>query len=251
MVIILTNRTDLAIEEYNESINYPVDRIINGMRLRKCIINKEDSKRFNKKEGVYYSIENLDYYNKDKVIIKIISSIICDFISRMKKIKNVLVVGLGNPNITPDSLGPLVLEQIEVNRHLEDEKRFNISAISPGVMGQTGMESSDIIRAIVNDFSPDLVIVIDALACNSLNRICSSIQFGESINPGSGIYNNRKELSKDTLGCEVIAIGVPTVVDLSTIIDINNSYFVTPNHIDQAMDILSGIIAKGINKTFI
>ena len=71
----------------------------------------------------------------------------------MKKIKNVLVVGLGNPNITPDSLGPLVLEQIEVNRHLEDEKRFNISAISPGVMGQTGMESSDIIRAIVNDFS--------------------------------------------------------------------------------------------------
>ena len=102
-----------------------------------------------------------------------------------------------------------------------------------------------------NDVSPDLVIVIDALACNSLNRICSSIQFGESINPGSGIYNNRKELSKDTLGCEVIAIGVPTVVDLSTIIDINNSYFVTPNHIDLAMDILSGIIAKGINKTFI
>ena len=251
MVIILNNRTDLAIEEYNENIKYPVDRIINGMRLRKCIINKEDSKRLNKKEGVYYSIEDLDYYNKDRIIIKIISSIICDFISKMKNINNILVVGLGNPSITPDSLGPLVLEQIEVNRHLEKEKKYSLSAITPGVMGQTGMESCDIIKAIVNDFSPDLVIVIDSLACNNLKRICSSIQFGESINPGSGIYNNRKELSKETLGCEVIAIGIPTVVDLSTIIDIDSSFFVTPNHIVQGMDILSGIIAEGINKAFV
>ena len=162
-----------------------------------------------------------------------------------------IVVGLGNPSITPDCLGPRALKQIEVNRHLENERRYLVSAISPGVMGQTGMESSDIIKAIVDDFKPDLVIVIDALACNRLERICRSIQFGSSINPGSGIYNNRKELSKETLGCEVIAIGIPTVCDLQTIVDIEDSYFITPNDIDQAMDILSGIVAEGINKVFI
>ena len=247
----MSSRTDLAIEDFEEKEKYPVDRIISGMRLRKCIVDKNASKRIHKKEGEYYSIDNLNYFKKDNIIIKLISSIIYDMINKMKKIESVLIVGLGNPSITPDSLGPRALKQIEVNRHLENEKRFIISAITPGVMGQTGMESSDIIKAIVDDFKPDLVVVIDALACNRLERICKSIQFGSSINPGSGIYNNRKELSKETLGCDVIAIDIPTVCDLKTIMDIDDSYFITTNDIDQAMDILSGIVAKGINKAFI
>ena len=247
----MSNRTDLAIEDLDSEGKYPVDRIISGMRLRKCIVDKNTSKKINKREGEYYSIDNLYYFEKDKVIIKLISSIIIDMINKMKRIESILVVGLGNPSITPDCLGPRALKQIEVNRHLENERRYLVSAISPGVMGQTGMESSDIIKAIVDDFKPDLVIVIDALACNRLERICRSIQFGSSINPGSGIYNNRKELSKETLGCEVIAIGIPTVCDLQTIVDIEDSYFITPNDIDQAMDILSEIVAAGINKVFI
>lgn len=247
----MSNRTDLAIEDLENQEKYPVDRIISGMRLRKCIVDKATSRKIYKKEGEYYSIDNLNYFEKDKIIIKLITSIITDMINKMKNIKSVLAVGLGNPSITPDSLGPRVLNQIEVNRHLENEKKYNISAIIPGVMGQTGMESSDIIKAIVDDFKPDLVIVVDALACSRLERICKSIQFGGSINPGSGIYNNRKELSKENLGCEVIAIGIPTVCDLKTIVDIDDPYFITPNDIDQAMDILSGIIAKGINNVFI
>lgn len=253
VIIVFKGRTDLAVEDMEIGYVYEIDKKINGMFLKKCNVDKALSKKIGKDEGIYYNLDNIDYYNKDKEIIKITAGVINDLISTMKSVKDILVVGLGNPHITPDSLGPLVINKIEVNRHLEDEASYSVSAISPGVMGQTGMESSEIIKAIVDDFKPDLVIVVDALACSDPSRMCASIQLSTAgINPGAGIGNNRKKLAKDTLGCEVLAIGIPTVTDINVFTDeIENDYYVTPNNIDEAMDILSGIIARSINKALI
>lgn len=251
-MIIIKGRTDLAVEELEKEFKYDVDRIIHGMNLKKCYIDSKLSKKLNKKEGYYYNLDFIDYYNKPKEIIKIVSGIIKDVIISLNKCESILVVGLGNTMITPDSLGPLCINKIEVNRHLEDIKSYSVSAISPGVMGQTGMESSDIVKAIVLRFKPDLVIVIDALACNDINRMCKSIQMSTAgINPGSGVGNHRKELSKKTLNVDVLAIGIPTVCDINSIKDVENNYFITPNNIDEAMDILSLLIAQGINKALL
>lgn len=246
-------RTDMAIENMETGFIYDVDRKINGMIFKKCNVDKKLSNKIGKEVGVYYNIDNIDYYTKDKEIIKLISGVIQDVILGLGDIKDILVVGLGNPTITPDSLGPLVINKIEVNRHLEEENKYQVSAITPGVMGQTGMESSEIIKAIVDDFKPDLVIVVDALACSGPNRMCHSIQLSTAgINPGAGIGNNRKKLAKSTLGTNVLAIGIPTVCDINIFSnEIDNDYFVTPNNIDQAMDILSFILAKGINKALL
>ncbi len=245
-------RTDLAVEEAPSDFVYDVDRTIHGMNLKKIYVDSTLSKKIGKKEGYYYNLDNIDYFNKDKEIIKILSIIINDVLASVNKLKSILVIGLGNSFITPDSLGPLVINKIEVNNYFEDNPNIRLSAISPGTMGQTGMESSDITLAIIKMLKPDLVIIIDALACVSLDRMCHSIQASTAgINPGSGVGNHRKELSKDTLGVDVLAIGVPTVCDLNSLIDIGDDYFITPNNIDEAMDILSYIISKAINKAII
>lgn len=246
-------RTDLALEDMEADFEFEIDRRINGMYLKKCRVDKSLSKKIGKSTGDYYNLDNVDYYKKDKEIIKILSEIVNDIVLSIDNIKDILVVGLGNLTITPDSLGPMSVNKIEVNRHMEEKYKYSVSAISPGVMGQTGMESSEIIKAIVDDFHPDLVVVIDALACSDPNRMCHSIQLSTAgINPGAGVGNNRKKLSKETLGVNVLAIGVPTVCDINIFSDeIENNYFVTPNDIDQAMDILSMIIAKSINNAFL
>lgn len=246
-------RTDIALEDMELGFEFEIDKRINGMYLKKCNVDKKLSEKIGKGIGQYYNLDNVDYYNKDKEAIKIIAGIISDIINEIKNIKDILVVGLGNMSITPDSLGPLAINKIEVNRHKENENKYLVSAITPGVMGQTGMESSEIVKAIVDDFKPNLVIVIDALACSDPNRMCHSIQLSTAgINPGAGVGNNRKKLSKETLGVDVLAIGIPTVCDINIFSkEVDNNYFVTPNDIDQAMDILSMIIAKSINKALI
>lgn len=136
-----------------------------------------------------------------------------------------LIVGLGNWNVTPDALGPIVVENVLVTRHLfklqpeSVEEGFRpVSAIRPGVMGITGIETSDVIYGIIEKTKPDFVIAIDALAARSIERVNSTIQISDTgIHPGSGVGNKRKELSKETLGIPVIAIGVPTVVDAVSI----------------------------------
>ncbi len=136
-----------------------------------------------------------------------------------------LIVGLGNWNVTPDALGPIVVENVLVTRHLFQlqpesvEEGFRpVSAIRPGVMGITGIETSDVIYGIIEKTKPDFVIAIDALAARSIERVNSTIQISDTgIHPGSGVGNKRKELSKETLGIPVIAIGVPTVVDAVSI----------------------------------
>lgn len=246
----MSKRTDMAIECGFE-LEFDVDRIISGMNLRKINVDEKLSKKINKGQGLYYNIDNIDYYFKENEIVKLLSNVIYDCINNIElNSKNVLVCGLGNDRITPDSLGPLVINKIEVNRHLDvSDDEYIVSAMCPGVMGETGMESSEIIKAVVKKFKPSLVIVVDALACSHPSRMCHSIQLTTAgINPGSGIGNKRKEISKKELGVDVLAIGIPTVSDIDSFVDIDNDFFVTPKDIDIAMDMLSNIIAKGINK---
>lgn len=146
--------------------------------------------------------------------------------NHIKNEEDVLIVGLGNIYVTPDSLGPKVINEIDVTRHIikympqyiETGTR-PISAVSPGVLGTTGIETLEIIDGIVKNINPKLIIVIDALASRSMNRISSSIQLSDTgIVPGAGVDNTRKELSEKTLGVPVIAIGIPTVVEAATIV---------------------------------
>lgn len=180
--------------------------------------------------------------------------------------KTALIVGLGNSDITPDALGPLVISQIIATRHLHDAlpeghdlRKLNpVSAIAPGVLGQTGMEVAEIVRTLCSEIKPDCVIVIDALACSDVSRLGTTIQLSDTgISPGSGVQNRRKELSETTLGIPVIAIGVPTVVDMHTIVEniTGNppdkhlpNMMVTPRDVDKLIERSARLIAYSINK---
>lgn len=195
-----------------------------------------------------------------------------------------LIAGLGNREITPDALGPEVVDNLFVTRHLIKEygeefqaenKLANVSAISPGVMGQTGMETSEILKGIIKETKPDLVIVIDALAARNVHRLNTTVQLTDTgICPGSGVGNNRQALNKESLGVDVIALGVPTVVNAATIVNdtmeqfmvkqgfqekeinqFNNeineqiiyNMFVTPKNIDESIKRISFTISEALN----
>ena len=206
---------------------------------------------------------------------------------------SLLVVGLGNIYVTPDSLGPKVVQDIDITRHIMeyvpdaiDKNARPVSAISPGVLGTTGIETLEILKGIVDNIKPKLIIIIDALASRSMERISSSVQLADTgIVPGAGVGNKRKEITKDTLGVPVIAIGIPTVVEAATIaadsLDMfikklqeeakSNEYLnkiqeedkyemikevltpsdynfiVTPKEIDELIENMSSIVARGIN----
>ena len=143
-----------------------------------------------------------------------------------EKCKSFLVVGLGNESVTPDSVGPNAVKGLLVTRHIEfidrtlyDSAGFgSLAAISPGVLGQTGIESMDIISGVVQKVNPDCIIIIDSLASRRLARLATTVQLSNTgISPGSGVANRRAELSKSTLGVDVISIGIPTVVDAATL----------------------------------
>ena len=206
---------------------------------------------------------------------------------------DILVVGLGNEEVTPDALGPNVIKDIEVTRHIIkylpqyiDENARPVSAIAPGVLGTTGIETLEIIKGVVDNVKPKLLIVIDALASRSMERISSTIQISDTgIVPGAGVGNTRKEISENTLGIPVIALGIPTVVETAVVVndalDIfieklqeeakSNDYLnelrqednceqikealvpkdfnfiVTPKEIDELIANMSSLVAKGIN----
>ena len=206
---------------------------------------------------------------------------------------DILIVGLGNIYITPDALGPKVINEIDVTRHIikylpqyVEEGTRPVSAISPGVLGTTGIETVEILKGIVENTKPKLLIVIDALASRSIERISSSIQISDTgIVPGAGVGNTRQEISQGSLGIPVVAIGIPTVVELATLvsdgIDIfidrlqekaeSNEYLnklqqedkyeevkealnvgeynmiVTPKEIDDLIENMKDVVARGIN----
>ena len=221
-------RTDLAIDHLesenikNEVIDYA------GIKVTKIYLEENVANKINKREGNYITIEFedvTDYQNRlelTKVFSNILESLFIELEINDKM--NCLMIGLGNDNSTPDSLGPLTIDKILVTRHLflydNPEDGFKcVSAIAPGVTGNTGIETSDLIESIINSVKPDFVIVIDALASKSIDRVNKTIQISDTgIQPGSGVGNSRKEVSKDKYGIPVIAIGIPTVVDAVTIV---------------------------------
>ncbi|UJF35041.1 GPR endopeptidase [Paenibacillus hexagrammi] len=218
----------------------------NGIRVTKInVLNEQGSKALGKMQGHYITIEvpalrQKDSQLQDRVATKFAQEFE-EFLRTIGIRKNakVLVIGLGNANVTPDALGPLVVENIMVTRHYFELYPNDVtpgyravSAVAPGVLGTTGIESSDIVQGIVEKSNPDLIIAIDALASRSMERVNTTIQIADTgIHPGSGIGNKRKGLTKETLGVPVVAIGVPTVVYASTIV--NNAFDMMHKHFSE------------------
>ncbi len=231
-------RTDLAVEArelYNENkkqeisgVEVEKDDIDDEVEVTRVkIIDDKGSKIMGKPIGDYITIESRGLKKADADLKDKVSKVLAKELRKLlpdKKDLNSLVVGLGNWDVTPDALGPQVVSKLLVTRHLfklynrtEDPSMTSVSALSPGVMGTTGLETSDIIKGVVEKSKPDLLIAIDALASRKMERVSTTIQISTSgISPGSGVGNKRKELSEDTLNIPVIAIGVPTVVDAAT-----------------------------------
>lgn len=188
----------------------------------------------------------------------------------------VLVVGLGNSKVTPDSLGPAVAAKVRVTRHLfiifdadGDDEMSSVSCIVPGVTATTGMETADLVRKAVEIAKPDVVLVIDSLAARNIERVSTTIQITDTgISPGAGMGNTRVGINEETIGVKVVAIGVPTVIDATTIVrdaladhtesaeqiesyieKFNEQMIVTSTDIDMIIKEFSDIIAGGINKT--
>ena len=231
-------RTDLLLDEINNSNkDYIVYEDYDNINVSTIIVNDDNKNKFYKKNGKYITIEFndvTDYNNSKKlkeVLIKKIEEIIID--NNIKQGDTCLVIGLGNKYFTADSLGPLSIENIIVTNHfyslgIDVEEGFrSVAAISPGVTGQTGIETFDIINSLVKELKPDFLLVIDSLKASKIDRLNKTIQITDSgISPGSGIGNNRKEISKELLNIPVIAIGVPTVVDTLTIVNDSFNYMV-------------------------
>ncbi|MFT8362076.1 MAG: GPR endopeptidase [Sporolactobacillus sp.] len=229
-------RTDLAIEsgERQSMVDSGVmlsEKTEKGIKITRMRISPERAAQFHKKPGNYLTFEAKALKSGDSEVEKNAAELFAHYFSQfltdlsIKPEASCLIVGLGNLKVTPDALGPTVIDNVLVTRHLFDlqmarvEQGYrSVCAITPGVMGVTGIETSDIILGVIEKIKPDFVIAVDALAARAIERVNTTIQVADSgIHPGSGIGNNRKELSAATLGIPVIAIGVPTVVDAVTI----------------------------------
>ena len=253
-------RTDLLLDQMSNYEDFTNIESYDDINITTIIVNNYNKDKFNKKNGKYITIEFndvTDYNNSkklEKVLIEKLKEILLD--NKIKKDDTCLVIGLGNKYFTADSLGPLTLDNIIVTNHfyslgLEVEEGFrSVAAISPGVTGQTGIETFDIINSLVRQLKPNFVLVVDSLKASNIERLNKTIQITDSgISPGSGIGNNRKEISKDLLNIPVIAIGVPTVVDTLTIINdsfnyMSNYYSYMKNNIDNPIEKLKIIRTK-------
>ena len=230
-------RTDLAIEAIdNKKIKGITSKEIieDGIKVTEVMIDEEASRIINKKKGNYITIEFEDVtdYENGKKVEKKFSSELTKLINKLNidKEASCLIVGLGNSKSTPDSLGPLVINNVLVTNHLFELEEVTdgyrrVSVLVPGVMGQTGLETSEVISSLVDKFKPNFLIAIDALASQSIERVNKTIQMTDTgIHPGSGIGNSRKEISYETLKIPCIAIGVPTVVDAITFVSDTINY---------------------------
>ena len=223
-----------------------------NLKVIETKVNKELSKKINKKMGDYYLIDISKEDLNDSGSLLNIESFLTKLLKKILKKEKInykskgLIVGLGNLNITPDSLGPKVVDKVIVTRHMFelnakelDDGISNICALSPGVMGTTGIETSDIIKAVIDRIKLDYIIVIDALKAGEISRVNKTIQITNAgISPGSGVGNKRKELSKEVLGIPVIAIGVPTVVDAITIASNTINYLIENEEISNTLGVL-------------
>lgn len=240
-------RTDLAIEmqerfcESGENTGVKVEYSqVNKLEIfvnNVKVLTDEASENIGKPVGNYITIECEDMKGPDReihdTIIQILTEKIQELVS-IEKDDKVLIVGLGNEFVTPDAIGPKVVSKAIVTGHLYDmweedmQSVFSrVYAISPGVMGQTGVETVDIVKGVVDKIKPKVVIVVDALASRRIERVNSTIQISDTgITPGAGIGNNRKGLNEETLGVKVIAVGVPTVISTTTLISDSIDYII-------------------------
>lgn len=248
-------RTDLAVEskEIAETahggpvpgLNEQVEERDGIKTTRLDVTNEAASRQIGRVQGHYVTLEVPGLRNQDTELQeKVAAAFAKEFTAFLNKIgvepgAKTLIVGLGNWNVTPDALGPLVVENVMVTRHYFEltpdqvaPGYREVSAIAPGVLGITGIESSEVVQGIVDRTRPDLIIAIDALASRSLERVNTTIQIADiGIHPGSGIGNKRRGLTKEILGVPCIAIGVPTVCYASTIV--NNVFDLMKNHFNQ------------------
>ncbi len=297
-------RTDLALEAH-ESIDRSATHI-HGIEVTEenykeeqvhittvIVTTKNAAKALGKPIGTYITIEApaLDTPDDEshREVSTHLSSILKRLIPSFDKEQSILVIGLGNRDVTADSLGPHVIDNLCITRHIimeygtaayDKNRMHSISSLAPGVMAQNGMETAEIIKGVIDQTSPDLVIVIDSLAARTLHRLNRTIQITDTgIHPGSGVGNHRNALTQDSLGVPVIAIGIPTVVDAATIVwdaledfsekskhaidlrvfqnectntmlqELNNMY-VTGKDVDTIIKRLSFTISEALNMTF-
>lgn len=252
-------------EYYDEACDVHITKVV--------VETKNGAKILGKPMGTYITLEapamtepEEDYHQE---ISEILAREIREILPEPDREQSILVVGLGNREVTADSLGPNVVDNLFINRHIVREygkvaynrsKMHQVSSLVPGVMAKTGMESAEIIKGVIGETKPDMVIVIDALAARSTKRLNRTIQITNTgIHPGSGVGNHRNAITQESLHVPVLALGVPTVVDAATIVgdamgerpvalkELNNMY-VTTKDVDQQIQQISHILCDGINK---
>ncbi len=268
----MNKRTDLAVEAkqlYEQSIHSTT--ALEGVIAREGkrfgfglthieITNEKGEAALGKPVGQYYTLElgKEDLTGRDADRAARTLSEILSAMMRLKKEETVLVVGLGNRDVTPDAIGPNTVDGVFLTRHLiaHMPQYFgglrSVCAIAPGVLGSTGFESQELVSSAVGKARPDKVLVVDALASSDPERVCTTIQLTDTgIVPGSGVGNARAAFNKHTLGVPVFAVGVPTVMDLQACCDTirDNSLMVTPRDIDRRVVNVAKILSSGINRT--
>ena len=256
--------TDLALEEKErfESDNVEVQGVVleeeydeeYEIRLTRVVIETENgAKAMGKPTGTYLTLESPNLALGDEESSMILQERICECLLELighrvsGKTENlkILFVGLGNRAVTPDALGPYVADHLDINRHIVKEygkyamgadHLVVTSAVVPGVMGQTGMETAEMIRGIVRETKPDLILAADALAARNSRRLNRTIQIADTgIHPGSGVGNYRNAMTEESLGVPVIGIGVPTVVDAATIVNDTMENFIVALEQSEAL----------------
>ncbi|MEE0945118.1 MAG: GPR endopeptidase [Clostridia bacterium] len=258
----MLNRTDLALEAHESSWGEGVKltrKNHNGTEIVEVLVETEEAaKRLQKPRGRYITIKARELlYDTD--VYQTVCKVLSESIQKLTDTrKDILVAGLGNRAITPDALGPEVVSRVFVTNHIKEQLQYDfveklgrVSAIAPGVLGTTGMETSEILKGIVNEKKPELVIVVDAFAASDANNISTTIQVSDTgLTPGGGVGNRRSAINEDMLGVPVIAIGVPTVVDADILSGGKwggKNLVVTPKEIDLVIDRAAKTIANGIN----
>ena len=262
-------RTDLAVEAHElsrrEAKNATeIDGVISdGITVTNIeITNENGSKALGKAIGNYITIESPNLkYSID--IYERVCTLISEEIRKMTDIKSdslTLVVGLGNRDITPDALGTEVVSRLLVTHHIKqnmkdffDDNISGVCALIPGVLGTTGIETAEIIKAVSEKVKPNLIIAVDAMAAADIRRVSTTVQISDTgIQPGAGVGNNRECLNEETIGAKVIAIGVPTVIDAATISKVEipkelAPLMVTTKDIDLVIERSAKTVANGIN----
>ena len=271
-------RTDLALERHEILGKEQLSGIVSEteekdkVKITRIEIRTEEAARqLSKPVGNYVTVEVPPFSDDAEIFDERFTALTDTIRSMLPEKGTVLVVGLGNISITPDALGPKSASYILATRHISEEFKKaigfenvrSVASLSPGVLGQTGIETGEIIKGVVDRIKPSAVITIDALASRKLSRLGCTVQLADTgISPGSGVGNSRKRLDEKNLGVKVISLGVPTVVDGATLahdlIDKNNSghysflpegeqMMVTPKEIDLLIERASRLVGMSVN----